>query len=60
MDDPYFRNFTHPNLADCLQVTDDEIWEAVDTLAIKKSEISVSDFKKLEKCLGLHYVPTCI
>ena len=57
VDDPYFRNLTHPNLADCQQVTDDEIWEAVDTLAIR---ISVSDFKKLEKCLGLHYIPTCL
>ena len=60
VDDPYFLNFTHPNLADCHQVTDDEIWEAVDTLAIKKSAMSVSDFRALEKCLGLHYVPTCL
>ena len=60
VDDPYFYKLTHPNIADCHQVTNAEIWDAVDTLAIKKNEMRVSDFTALQKCLGLHYVPTCL
>ena len=43
VDDPYFYKLTHPNIADCHQVTNAEIWDAVDTLAIKKNEMRVSD-----------------